>query len=253
MKTPSHTAESLRLVFDWASRQDRRRRLLLWLLVALVLHVGAIVLLQHTPPMVPIRPVSEAVLFVVSDVDDDGMAAFVSASNPALFAPGRVREGLLDAPPLPVYRPSFDKMDFKPLPLPPPATRVLPSLDARLFDALSTSDNTAALPVAEMQQQTQIRISPDLDSRAKGHSFKNIMAMKSAGDTQPSVFLVAVDADGRVRHAINRSSAMNEDLDEVVLMDIMRLPFFPLNEVNAPPLAWGTITIYWGEPSEDEK
>lgn len=244
MKGHLQPADSLRLVFDWASRQDRRRRLVLWVLVAVVLHGGAIFLLGYAPPPMNIRSFSDATLYIAPPAKK-ALEAYVAASDPALFAPGRVRDGLLDTPALPGYRPSFDQMEFKPLPLPREEVRVMPTLDASLMDALAPARSATTQPeVSVSQLSTQIRVSDNLIDRIVNLESRRSFSAGGAGDLRQSVFLIAVDSDGGVRHAFPRSSSGDERRDLRALEDLMQSRFAPTGD--APLLEWGTVTIFWG-------
>jgi len=244
MKAHLHSADSLRLIFNWASRQDRRRRLVLWVLVAVVLHGGAIFLLGYAPPLVNVRTFSDATLYIAPTAKEP-LDAYVAASDPALFAPGRVREGLLDTPAVPGYRPSFDQLVFKPLPLPREEVRVLPTLDASLLDSLDSAHPAASPPSVSISEiPTQIRVSDNLRDRIVDVESRRILSAGGAGDLRQSVFLVAVDSDGSVRHAFLRSSSGDECRDLLALQDLMQSRF--ASHGAAPQFEWGTVTIFWG-------
>ncbi len=251
MKAHLQSGNSLRLVFDWASRQDRRRRLVLWVLVAVVLHGGAIFLLGYAPPAVNVRTFSDATLYIAPK-EKEALDAYVAASDPALFAPGRVRDGLLDTPTVPGYRPSFDQMQFKPLPLPREEVRVLPTLDANLLDALAPP-RAAVLPpgVSMSGGRTQIRVSDNLRDRMVDLESGRIFTAGGAGDLRQSVFLIAVDSDGRVRHTFLRSPSGDEGRDLRALQDLMQSRF--ASNGDAPEFEWGTVTVLWGADVKDSR
>jgi hypothetical protein len=239
--------ESVGLIFDWAARLDRRRRLALWLLVALVLHAGAILLLGHQPLKSVNRQPGEETLFVVSSADLGALEAIVNASDPALFAPGQVRDGLLDLPPHPTYRPSFDTMDFKPLPLPKVDARVLPAVDSRLMDFVKSrakDKNPGSRSPAALPTKTQIRFSASLEPRASQVAFPRVTALKPDGDFLPSEFLVAINRDGGVHHVFPRSTTRLSDQATAALQDLLLAKFDVSDSADA--LTWGTVTIHWG-------
>ncbi len=240
-------AESVGLIFDWASRLDRRRRLVLWIIVALALHVGAIVLLGHKSPRVVNRQPGEETLFVVPLAELGPLEAFVNASDPALFAPGKVRDGLLENPPHPAYRPSFDTMDFKPLPLPEIDARVLPAVDSRLMDVLKSRDqeaNRAEADTARLPTNTQIRFSASLKPRASSVEFPRVFVAQPEGDFFPTEFLVAINREGGVHHVFPRSTTRLSEKAAGALQDLLQARFE--KSESADPLTWGTVTIHWG-------
>jgi len=237
--------ESVGLIFDWAARLDRRRRLLVWLLVALVLHVVIIVALGHKSPKVNYRQPDEATLFVASPEESRGLAAYISASNPALFAPGEVRDGLIADPSPPKYRPSFDTMDFKPVPLPRGDVRIVPTVDARLTDSVKSAKNVGdAVRAAGIPATTQIRFSPSLQARASDVEFPRTSVVQPDGDFTPSEFLIAVNRDGGVHHVFPRSTTRISSEAVATLQDLLRARFQPSE--TADDLTWGTVTVYWG-------
>lgn len=244
MKVHLQPTDSLQLVFDWASRQDRRRRLVMWLLVAVVLHGGAIFLLGYAPPQMNVRTFSDATLYIAPTAKK-ALDAYVLASDPALFAPGRVRAGLLEAPAVPAYRPSFDQMKFEPLALPREEVRVMPTLDASLLDALAPARSAVSPPSVSLAEvATQIRVSDNLRDRMVNLESRRIFSAGGAGDLRQSVFLVAVDSDGGVRHAFLRSSSGDDGRDLRALEDLMQSRFASTGDAHL--LEWGTVTIFWG-------
>lgn len=243
--------DSILLVFDWASRQDTSRRLALWLIVALVLHTIPIALLRMAPPPAPARTISDAVLYISSGLpgEMDAFKAFVGASSPDLFAPGRVRHGLLTRPQLPSYKPSFVDVEFKPLPLPSEVVRVLPPLDASILSGVVSSrpaPDTAAGAESPSTQLTQVSFSDGFSFAESMHSLTEVLSQPLTAPLLPAVFLVGVDGAGRARHVFLRSGSGDAGRDALALQDLMRGEFTHATPGEA--LRWGTVTIYWGNP-----
>ncbi len=246
-------ADSILLVFDWATRQNTSRRLALWLIVALVLHTIPIALLRMAPAPTPSRTISDAVMYISAGVPGatDAFGAFVGASSPDLFAPGRIRDGLLAPPELPSYKPSFVDVEFKPLPLPRPLVRVLPPLDASLLAGAGSSPPQSASDgedgvVPTFNQNTQVTISGGFSFAESVRNLPEVRSQPLIAPLLQSVFLVGVDSFGRARHVFLRSASGDTGRDALALQDLMRGEFSPATPEEA--LRWGTVTIYWGNP-----
>lgn len=251
MNRSQPAGESVALIFDWAARLDRRRRLVVWLVVALLIHIGALFLLGHQAPKVIPRLPDEATLFVLSNQEFSALEAFVNTADPALFAPGQVRDGLLENANHPRYRPTFDTMEFKPLPLPREVVRILPRVDARLMDAVKSAgaqSMTAGEIAPSAPTRTQVRISDELTSRATSMNWGRTTAVIPDGDFLPSEFLVAVDGEGMVRHVFPRSSTRNNSQSSAVMQDLFDGQFEKSHA--SPQLTWGTVTVHWGQPED---
>lgn len=241
---------SWRPVFDWAARLDRNRRLGLWIVVAVFVHAGLVILLQVTPGEggAEDRTINAAKLYILpASKMSPEVAAFIDAENPALFA---TDAGISAQVPGPLaWRPSFDLMEFRPLPLPHESARVLPPMDPSLIAALAvpaaeTSPAPGSTPLAVTS--TRVESTLGLAGRELAEFPKRLRTIPAAGDVTPTELLVAVGPTGEVRHVMMRVGSGDSARDSAAMRAIFETGFQP--DPDAPDSAWGLVRILWGAP-----
>jgi hypothetical protein len=240
----TETGDRLRLLFDWASAQDARRRLAIWVFAAVVLHAAAYLLVRVTyPPAAAVR-ISDATLYVLLPGSPEArrLAPFLAAEDPALFAPEKAHGREMPAPAPPAYQPSY--MSAKPqiAPLPDVQPRVLPP-PIRDFGPVTVTEAPAAAiasPPAPAKN-TQLVFSGQLQARAPQKWPKARFTARPGDQLAPAQFLIAVAPDGRVLHVFK--DGKNDVLDDAASQFLMNLWF---QRGPDSRVAWGTATFDWG-------
>ena len=241
--------EPLRLLFDWASAQDNRRRLAIWIFIALLLHAGVYLLLRVAYPPPNPRPISDATLHVLLPGSPEAarLAPFLASADPALFAPEQLRDLETPDPPIPNYVPSYEKALPDLVSLPEPGTRILPPL-TRDFGALPMPDSRQApQQLPPPARETQLEFTATLEGRRPAELPPMKFTARPGDLLAPTSFLVAVGPDGTVRHVLKSLSTVgstNKSLDEAAKRYLMSLKFSPAGEMQ--DTTWGTATFPWG-------
>jgi hypothetical protein len=239
----TEASDRLRLLFDWASAQDARRRLALWLIVALLLHSAAWLVFRISyPPPEPIR-FSDATLYVLlpGSAEEKRLAPFLAAADPALFAPEDAHGRELIAPPLPAYEPSFTVAKPQLLPLADSQPRVLPPL-IRDFGPVPVSEaEPVALLSSAPTEETAVVFSGSLVARPVTEWPKRKFTVRPRDELEASRFLIAVAPDGRVLHVVK--DGPTGVLDDAASIYLMHLRFARGPDSST---AWGMATFHWG-------
>ena len=244
----TETGDRLRLLFDWASAQHAPRRLVLWILVALLLHAGAYLLLRVSyPPATPAR-ISEATLYVLLPGSPEArrLEPFLAAADPALFAAEEAHGVPMPPPPKPAYEPSYAAAKPQLVPLPDNEARVLPPL-IREFGPVPVPEANApsrisAAPAAE----TQIAFSDSLAARAPQDWPKKNFVARPGDRLAAASFLIAVAPDGRVLQVFRTPESSGDDnkpLADAASQYLMNLWF---RRGPDSKIAWGSATFHWG-------
>lgn len=238
-------SERLALLFEWA-QHDRRRRLGLWLLVAMGLHAGAYFLFRIEYPRPQPSRLNDAALYVLlpDSSERPRIAAFLESADPALFAPERTSLAV-PLPVTPAYEPSYVASRPELEPLPEKASRVLPPLPID-FGPIPVAEPSLKRPsLPPPVRETQLQVSVNL----LGLIPKDLPAMSSfearPGDQLPPArFLVAVAPDGRPLHVIRDGIGVNPTLEDAASRYLMALRFKRASEPAG--ITWGTATFHWG-------
>lgn len=238
----------IRLLFDWTSRQDHRRRLTAWILLALVLHVAAYFTFRAAYPPPNVATPSTARLIILPPGSDAArhLTPFISAADPSLYATDR--SSLRNAPPsIPPYHPSFENAAPPLQPLPATTARLLPPLPQDAGPVVVNDDRPTALPQPAPARDTTVVFSGDLTDKK---IIRRPVAAFTARPGDPltrSRYLLAVDASGSVRHALEIVGTASPDINTVAIPFLLGFEFAPDDaSADAAPLAWGTATIHWG-------
>lgn len=237
------------LMFDWV--QDHRRRLALWIFVALLLHFGGYFLFRVVqPPASPVPALDHAVhVLPPGSAEAIRLAAFVEAHDPSIVAADRIGSVSIPDPSVPGYRPSYATAPPPLAPLPDPQPRLLPPI-VRDVGAIPMPNPASTLVIPPPARDTQVALGGDLAERTLLETPKWKFPEKAGGLLPPAVFLVAVDEAGRVVHVFEQESSGNRHLDSAAARRLFELRF-----TESPGRAWGTATFHWGagesnEPSE---
>lgn len=245
MTSSGHTP----LMFDWV--QDHRRRLALWLVVALLLHVGAYFLFRVVqPPASPAPPLDRAIhVLAPGSPEAIRLAAFIEANDPSLVAADRIGPISIPDPAVPAYRPSYSTAPPPLAPLPDPQPRILPPV-LREAGAVPMPNPQSTLTLPPPAMETQVVFGGDLAERGVVSAPDWEFAEKPGGLLPPAVFLIAVDEKGRVLHVFEQESTSNRALDSAAAQRLFELRFD-----EAPGRSWGTATFHWGaeETREEEE
>ena len=239
----TETSEHLRLLFDWASAQDSRRRLALWLVVALLLHAAAYLLFRvNYPPPAAVRT-SDAALYVLLPKSPEAqrLAPFLASKDPALFAPENAHGREMPAPEIPAYQPSYASATPQLEPLPDFRTRILPPLIRDSGPVRVEDSAPAAAPPPAPAKETQIVFSSQLQARAPQKWPKKRFTARPGDQLESAPFLIAVAPDGRVLHVVK--DGKNGVLDDAASQFLMQLWF---QRGPDSRIAWGTATFHWG-------
>ena len=248
----TETGDRLRLMFDWASAQKGGRRLALWLVAAVLLHCAAYLLFRVSyPPLSPSR-ISDATLYVLLPGSPEArrLAPFLAAEDPALFAPEKIHDREMPAPPIPAYQPSYAVATPQLEPLPDSQPRVLPPL-IRDFGPVPVAETPVAASSQPMPaKDTQVVFSAPLQSRAPQQWPQANFGARPGDELAPTQFLIAVAPDGRVLHVLKDPDSAgttlgddNKALDDAASQFLMRLSF---QRGPDSQVAWGTATFHWG-------
>lgn len=246
----SEAGRRLHLLFDWASAQDDRRRLALWIVVALALHAGAYTLFRLSYPVPRAARISDATLYVLlpGSRESSLVAPYLASADPALVAPEGRPNLKLSPPAIPAYKPSYATWTPVVSPLPDAQPRVVPPL-VRVYAPVEVSDSYAPPPhQAAPARDTQIVFSPSLASRAPRNRPQLHFVTTRGEQLAPSQFLLAIAPDGRVLHVLKNGSG--QALDDDASKYLMSLWF---QRGNGSAIAWGTATFHWGLDVKREK
>jgi TonB family protein len=243
---------------------EERRRLGLWICVALVGHiVGFACIRVATPPAVPTVASQLRVTFYREASPDQeesargGDLAFWSRINdPSLliFPPGFLASGGGKEPlaPQPLW-PGGDLGSSPLLALPPdlnPLPDALPPLPRRAAEALSVAVASPQIPnlraalLRPAQAQTTVLWdgSAAFLARRPGEWKLSEVPGSVLLEAHPTVLRLAVDAEGRVIHAVVDQSSGRSEVDLVAIDGARRLRFKAAPDAS---ILWGRATVYW--------
>ncbi len=238
----------VRLLYDWTPRHAQRRRLVYWIVVALVLHVAAYFTFRASyPAPTGIAPANARLIMLPPDSEAARrLAPIIATADPSLYATDRSIHR--SAPPaIPTYHPSFENAAPPLQPLPATTARLLPSLPRDGGPVVVDDGRPATPPRPAPARDTAVNFAGDLSGR-------EIIARPTAAFTaRPgdpltrSRYLIAVDAAGSVRHVFEIEGTASPDINTVSIPYLLGFQFAPGNAPTDPEsLAWGTATIHWG-------
>ena len=246
----SEAGRRLHLLFDWAAAQDDRRRLALWIVVALALHAGAYTLFHLSYPVPRAARISDATLYILlpGTRESSLIAPYLASADPALVAPEGSPNVKLPPPAIPAYKPSYETWTPVVSPLPDPQSRVAPPL-VRVYAPVEVADSYAPPPsLAAPASETQIVFSPALAARAPQNRPQLRFVTTRGEQLAPSQFLLAIAPDGRVLHVLKNGPG--QALDDGASQYLMSLWF---QRGSGSAIAWGTATFHWGLDVKREK
>jgi len=246
----SEAGRRLNLLFDWAAAQDDRRRLALWIVVALALHAGAYIFFRLSYPVPRAARISDATLYVLlpGSRESSLIAPYLASADPALVAPEGRPNVKLAAPAIPTYKPSYATWMPVVSPLPDPQPRVAPPL-VRVYAPVEVSDSYAPPPPqAAPARDTQIAFSASLAPRTPRNRPQLHFVTARGEQLAPSEFLLAIAPDGRVLHVLKNGPG--QALDDEASKYLMSLWF---QRGDGSAIVWGTATFHWGLDIKREK
>jgi hypothetical protein len=240
MKHPSPT-EAVALIFAWRRAKSTSLSLPGFLLVAFFMHASSLYLFQVTYPSATTLPPRLAAVSLLNPANPahHSMLEFATAEDPARIASGADDASPGQAALLPIaYRPSFAKEDIR--------LATPPASDGEI--ALPAAGRSGPLPLAmgsgrahradEVPVILPLTLSSELRVRAPGVLPPLPLP---EGAWEPARYLLAVDSDGRVRHAIRQSSGGNSrETDLATVRYFAKLRFQPASETG---LVWGEAIV----------
>lgn len=230
----------VRLMFDWA--HDHRRRLALWLIIAVLLHIGAYFLFRIVQPAAAPAPTLDTAIHVLAPGSPEAarLAPFIAANDPSLVAPDRIGPVEIPDPTIPPYQPGYAAAPPPIAPLPDPQPRLLPPI-VRDVGPVPMPNIRSTLVIPAPARETTISFSGGLENR-KRSTLPDPGFPANPGDALPAaVFLLKVDPAGGVVHVFQQESTGNRELDLLAAGYLSGLRFD-----EAPGPAWGTAIFHWG-------
>ncbi len=236
-------AERLAFLFEWA-QHDRRRRLGLWLLVAIALHAGAYFLFRIEYPRAEPARLNEGALYLLlpGSPDRPRLNAFLDSTDPSLFAPERT--SLVTPPPtIPAYEPSYLATRPPLEPLTESRGRVLPPLPVDLGPVPVAEPAFARPALPPPASDTRLQTSANLRARLPANLPAMRFTARPGDQLPPARFLIALAPDGRPLHVVRDGVGVNATLDDQAARYLMALRF---TRGHATTIDWGTVTFHWG-------
>lgn len=239
-------SENVRLLYDWTGRQDHHRRLGLWIVVALTFHTaGYLVFRASSPEPVGIEP-SSATLFFLPPGSEAAirLAPILAGADPALFATDRLATRPFPDPTVPDYHPSFENATPPLAALPEPIVALLPPLPRDDGPVVVNDGRASPRPLPPPARATQVTFSGDLAGRLITDAPAAAFTARPGERLPSSTYLVAVDPEGAVRHALEMERTDSPQINTVAIPYLLAFRFAPAPSDSA--LAWGQATIHWG-------
>lgn len=227
-------------MFDWA--QDHRRRLALWIFIALVLHTGAYFLFRVVEMTPSPSPSLDTTIYVLPPNSPEArrLAPLIASEDPSLAAADRIGPISVPDPPIPKYRPGYATASPRVAPLPDPDRRLLPPV-IHDFGAVTVPDLPSTRITPTPATRSMIEFGGELAGRdARTPKPTNLFA-RPEDHLPPATFLVKIDKSGRVLHVLEQEGTQNRELDAAAMAFLSNLTF---SEGIGP--AWGTATFHWG-------
>ncbi len=242
----SATGENARLLYDWTGRQDHRRRLGIWIFLALSLHaVGYFLFRAAYPEPTNSDPVA-ATIFILPSGGEDArrLGPMIAAADPGLFAADRLTTRPLPDPAVPDYHPSFENAPPPLAPLPNPVVDLLPPLPRDSGPVAINDGRPSPKPLPAPARDTEVTFADDLANRPTTARPTAAFTARPREPLAPATYLIAVAPDGSVRHVMEMDRTDSPQINAVAIPYLFRFKFSPV--ADSTDLAWGLATIHWG-------
>ena len=241
---------------------EEQRRLGILIFVALLGHIAAFFLLRITyPPAVTVEHPRTRVTLIAPSPDGAesprflGFVSWSSLNDPssAIFPPDFLASsnptGTLapDADVIPRW-PAASTSETAPVPL-SSAFEILPDRLAPLPDRASAAlvaphqmPNLSAALTRLPVDHTVVQWGDALSSRHPSDWTLPAAPVRLLAESDVTILRIAVDAAGRVAHALVDESSGNSDIDALALDSVRQLRFAP---APGAALLWGRATVFW--------
>jgi hypothetical protein len=237
------------LVFSWEPPRKRRRALIIFLIVSLLLHAFCFYVFQIVyPPTVTLMPPPARVALISPDNPESlALLRWVEAEDPALTTTTqRLPETKTFALPPVQHRPSYSTHQPKLKALPPLA----PDLSIPSSAAIGRVPQTkpiAAGPGLTRKTTAQFDDLPAALGEASFADFK--FRLTQPGAPANARFRVAIDTGGAIRFCFLIESSGDPALDEQA-RNFLQLCRFNIDQnatkIGGTALFWTSATILWG-------
>lgn len=239
------------LIFSWAPPRKRRRALIVFLILSILLHALCFYIFQIVyPPTVALLPPPARLTLISPDTAESlALLRWVEAEDPALATTTqRTPEARSFVLPQIEHRPFYasHQPTLKTLPPPAPDLSIPSSVAVGPVPSPQMKRGTAA---AGLTRKTMASFA-DLPSGLGTPIFPDLKFRLSRPDAPANArFRVAIDRGGAVRFCFLIESSGDPALDEQARNFLELSRFEPAeNEspANPPDLFWTTTTILWG-------
>jgi hypothetical protein len=240
--TPREIGELAQLLFEWPIRRAPRLALPFFILLAMLIQAG-VILLFSIRYGVPAGRLPEAPRFYFIPSGSDAarrLAPWLEANDPSIFSPVRATEAAVPAPPPLRYRPSYEEPPPPPRPLPPERERVLEPPTLPLVG--ETSPAIHAKPAATpsvTSGRTSVQWMDDLSQRLPG-GMETAPTLDTPGASPPSAYQVGVASDGEILCCVLTTSSGDPARDDAGRAWILSRHF-----PRGSSASWGRVLILW--------
>lgn len=236
------------LLYEWPMRRSPRLALPFCILMAAIVQGSIIILfsISYEAPSHPLPPAPQVYFLPSDSAISRQLAPWLEANDPAAFSPLNAARAALPSPPPLRYKPSYEEPPppLRPLPEakepalePPPIPLAPPARQAPLQAKLATVAPAAVTPA------TTVRWQDELSALTPRENTPVLPPRAETAAAKPSLYEVAVNAEGIPAHSVLLESSGDPATDEAGRVWIQARHFAPSERT-----AWGRVLILWAPP-----